>query len=118
MVTPGNLELRMEGEVHYASTKSDGKNVFRIIESLSRFLDMVPNPTPAEYRQWFVPHSMTLLGITKSGGLKSGNSLREVIIDSDRRLLLMNAKTEDKPFYDFGAITNLRDNHGYQILHF
>lgn len=126
MSTIGNLELRLDGKVMYASVSSDGYNVYNSIVQLALLHDKCleggrEEPSRKEFADW-------LKGPKIFHGQEVGDKLLggvpcEVVIDTTRRILMHNGDdsvytgiSETSPYTIAGALDILVNRHNYQVL--
>lgn len=125
MGTTANLELRMGGIAIYASCTRDGYRVYESVPRFAKFLDGIREPGYVELRQWFDSTSKSILPNEYSEGRRTGGCPCEVIIDTERKLLLHTAHndslaivSEDFPEEFKRACTALRRRHNYQVFNY
>ena len=128
MSTIGNLELRLHGEVMDASVSSDGYRVYDSIVQLAllydkHFEEEKPEPTRAEFADWFKEIVPKVFQGQKVSNRLLGGVPCEVVIDTPRRILMHNGDdsfytgiSETAQYTIAGALDRLVNRHNYQVL--
>ena len=128
MSTTGNLELRLQGEVMYASVISDGYRVYDSIVQLALLYDKCVEDekedlNKTEFSDWFRKTVPKIFREVKVMDVLAGGCPCEVIIDVPRRILIHNGDdssytgiSETAPYTIAGALDRLVKCHNYQVL--
>lgn len=128
MSTIGNLELRLQGEVMYASVLSDGYRVYDSIVQLALLHDKSIEegnigPQRTEFTYWFKNTVPKVFHEQEVSNRLIGGVPCEVIIDAPRRILIHNGNdsvytgiSETAQYTIAGALDRLVNRHNYQVL--
>ncbi len=117
MATIGNLELRIEKDILYASCTHDGDRAYEIIQMLSEFLDSTERPTAQQYKSWFRKTSEEILPYNYCEELIGGVP-HKVIINVGDKVILHTTPHEEFSDILREACNTLTTKHKYRILEY